>query len=100
MYLYNSRVQTRTTEKLNKIKYLIIAAVACASLTADATAAASTDVVAARRITIEDVFEGDDNDKRNFCGEIIGSNALDVSAQNAKLPGWSAASISVVRTTR
>ncbi|OAA34526.1 hypothetical protein BBO_09179 [Beauveria brongniartii RCEF 3172] len=50
-------------------------------------------IVAHCRSTIDDVFGDDDDDKRNFCGDIIGSNTLDVSAENAKLPGWSVAGI-------
>ncbi|KAM3508294.1 hypothetical protein MY10362_001282 [Beauveria mimosiformis] len=79
------------------MKFLIFAAVACASLTATATAAPTADVVAACRSTIDDVFDGgddgDDDDKRKFCGDFIGTNAFDFSVQNAKLPGWSVADI-------
>ncbi|KAM0666017.1 hypothetical protein ACQRIT_007239 [Beauveria bassiana] len=78
------------------MKYLVIAAAACTSLMATATAAPTADIVAACRSTIDDVFYEHDaeddsaiKEKRNFCAEIIGGNTFEASAKNAQLAPWS-----------
>ncbi|PQK11425.1 hypothetical protein BB8028_0003g00510 [Beauveria bassiana] len=37
----------------------------------------------------DDDGEFGDDAKRNFCADIISGKTVDVSAENAKLPGWS-----------